>query len=482
MSVGTTNLSCFYVDLGTFNDMSAEFYHGEDAGLKFSQCADQWTWFSQGPLDLTLASSVAFGQDARFECSNVPTYITAAWLRVTLPAIAVLGNTNASTVNGANSPFLGAWTRNVGHWLATQHELEINNCAVHTIPAAYLDFYSQFSVPASKRVIYNNMIGNVDELIDPIAAGTFAPGVEANYDYTIASRTLNIPIPLYFTHHDGTSLCRAAMHLSRVMIKSRINTFNNLFNLYACPVNFGGSGSEDGRPLTDAASTGVSGTPALSDGQMYVNAVLTTSDERKLLANCQRKSAVRLLQEQSATSVSAAATSVQVDLDFAHHVSNIFFGIRNTTYNGIRANYTCASPVAEASRINFSPSLATDPVSSAELKYDACSRHNMYADYYSLVQPWYHSLAGPEETGYHMIAYASDIQGPEADGSTDYTQLNRPKLVITTSPQFRTNSAASPTANVAGGLAEQQTFEVVCFADYWTVITQGQGQFGYTVA
>lgn len=489
----SANISAAYIDLGTFNDLTTEFYHGEDAALRFTQCVDQWTWFSQVPHDLTLCSSLAFNQDGRFELSNIPTYVTSMWMRVVLPAVSVLGGTNAAnnTValggSAAGAPFFGAWTRNLGHWLAQSYELEINNVPVHCLTSAYLDFFSQFCVPADKRVIYDNMIGNVNELVDPLAAGDIDVSElgagNSKYDHTIASRVINVPLPFFFTHDDGKALPRAAMHLSRVVVKAKIRQFNHLFQLYennekALDV------SGDGRPLKILPSANVSGTPALSDGQIFCNAVLTTSDERKLLANCQRKQAVRLLQEQSPVSTTAGASTIQLDLDYAHHISHYFFAMRNTTYDGIRANYTTASPVAEESpvaRINFDPSLAVDPIASVKLAYDACPRQDMAADYYSLIQPWYHARCGPEETGYHMYAYGRHIESDSPDGSTDYTQLNRPKFHITTSAPYQTYSAA------AGGVASTgvllaQTFELICYAEYWTLITSGQGQFGFTVA
>lgn len=490
MSANTTNLSAVYVDLGTFNDLTTEFYHGEDAALRFTQCVDQWAWFSQAPHDLTVCNSGNFGGEARFELSNVPVYVTSTWMRFVTPAVTVQGHTNRAnntmgTVAGAQ--FFGAWTRNLGHWIAQEVQLEINSVPIQTITPAYLDFFSQLCVPAGKRIVYDNMIGNVNELIDPYSAGSIAGvgAVAADYDHTIAARVVNVPIPFFFCGDDGKALPRAAMHLSRVMIKVRFADFNNVFQLYenndAAAVGIVAGG---GVPLYRlSALDNVASTPAISSAQMFCNAILTTSDERTLIANCQRKQAVRLLQEQTPVSTTAGVATITVDLDFAHHVSHLFFALRNKTYHGIRANYTTASPVAESDpvyRINFDPSDAVDPIAQARLSYDSISRMDMQADFYSLVQPYYHAENGPEETGYHMYSYSRHIQSKSPVGSTDFTQLNRPKLTITTSSNYQTYSAAAGTA--AGGTHRAQEFEVVCYAEYWTLITSGMGQFGFTVA
>ena len=82
------------------------------------------------------------------------------WLRATLPEVSVSG------VSGGG--FGIRWASNIGHNLIDLTWISFNDLKVQEFDSYWLDMWSSFTVPASKRNGYNNMIGNVSDLTTSI--------------------------------------------------------------------------------------------------------------------------------------------------------------------------------------------------------------------------------------------------------------------------------------------------------------------------
>ena len=134
------------------------------------------------------------------------------------------------------------------------------------------------------------------------------------------------------------------------------------------------------------------------------------------------------------------------DVRFSHAIKALFFSIRNTTHTNEWSNYTSASPVPGATTVDFNPSGALDPVLNNSIVYENTTRlYQMGADYYSLVQPWYHAPTIPADTGYHMYSYSLDFFCCDPKGSTNYGKLTNVSFQPQASP------AAITGANGTGG-------------------------------
>jgi hypothetical protein len=130
----------------------------------------------------------------------------------------------------------------------------------------------------------------------------------------------------------------------------------------------------------------------------------------------------------------------QYDIRFSHAVKVLFFAARNKTYKNVWSNYTTASPVIVVNPggvgpcitqgVAIIPPYGVDPIDKTSLIYENTQRlFNMGSDYYSLVNPYYHSPVIPVETGYHSYSYSLDYDCLDPMGSTNYGKLTNVSIV-----------------------------------------------------
>ena len=119
------------------------------------------------------------------------------------------------------------WTRNLAHNLLKDIQVTFNDLNMDVKKDNYyLDFWTAFTVPASKRVGYDSMIGNVDELINPCDS-SLAVGPAPNVTF-IPSYILNLPLPLPFTRDTGIALPTAALPYNEMKIELQIRPITDL--------------------------------------------------------------------------------------------------------------------------------------------------------------------------------------------------------------------------------------------------------------
>jgi hypothetical protein len=169
------------------------------------------------------------------------------------------------------------------------------------------------------------------------------------------------------------------------------------------------------------------------------------------------------------------------DVRFGHAVKCLFFGVRNRTNKAEWSNWTAGSPVSTATGVNFAPAWAVDPIQDLTLIYEATSRlYNMGSDYFSLIQPYYHAVSIPTETGMHMYAYALDICNLDPTGSTNFGRLTNVSMVMNASAAALL--AGDPAvADRDSGAVSQQTYEFVCVAVNHNVVRVSGGALGFPI-
>ena len=81
----------------------------------------------------------------------------------------------------------------------------LNDLVAERMDNYYLDFWAAFTIPAGKQNGYNNMIGNIAELTDPISV------VGPSAAQTLPAAILNIPLPFFYGRDTGIALPTAAI-------------------------------------------------------------------------------------------------------------------------------------------------------------------------------------------------------------------------------------------------------------------------------
>jgi len=354
------------------------------------------------------------------------------------------------------------------HNLLAQAQVTFNDLVAEQFDNYYLDFWAAFTVPAGKRNGYNNMVGNIPELINSAAS--------------LPSVVLNLPLPFFYTRDSGVALPAAALPYNDMKIQFK---FRNWYELLIVDNIAAAAGTNPSSAPASNASQ-LTTEPKIVNANVWSDYAIVSNDERKRMACAPRDMLIEQVQiAPFQTYAPATNPTPQYDIRFSHAVKALFFGIRNKTTSSQWSNYTAAQPIPGAV-VDFNPSGAVDPIETAVLIYENTSRlgggtpdSGLGADYYALINPWYHAPVIPLETGYHMYSYSLDFYALDPIGSTNYGKLTNVSLGFKASPGAVI--AANGTGIAGSGCDYAQTFTSVILAVNNNIIRVSGGALGFPV-
>lgn len=499
MSICTSNLTSGFIDLATYDEQEKYLYGGPDAVAYFVREIRKATWFTQVPVCLSARSGQpGFGQQWSVSISRAGDYLLYTWLRLTLNQ--VVAATANSTLIGVNPGCDGKnpsgaqennhvlrWTRNFMHNLISECAITFNDLVAARFDNYHLDFWAAFTVPEGKRVGYNNMVGNVDGLTNPVyiafpslnqcLGGVNNPvtglsglkNVNAKGQQVLPSATLNLPLPFFFSRDSGLALPTAALPYNEMRINFAFRNWHELMivDTYVNPPNqtesaAGECGYWVSRPA-QASDLDPSTPPEAIMGpvNVWANYAIVSNDERKKMACAPRDILIEQVQTAPVQNYNPT-TSAPIDIRFSHAIKALFWAARNVTCPSAWSNYTTSQqlPLGPADCVaTESPMFGIvdfrsglDPISQTSLIYENTQRlYQMGSDYFSLVNPWYHAPVIPKETGYHLYSYSLDFFAIDPMGSTNYGKLTNVSIV----PQGSADAVSSiqPASSSAYGSA-----------------------------
>ena len=437
MSICTSNVTSGFIDLATFDEIEKYLYGGPDATAYFVRETRKSTWFTQVPVVLTNCSGAArFNATFSVNISRAGDYLLQTWLRICIPA-----------VSSKDDTYKLFWTPNLMHNLVEECCITFNDLVAARFDSNHLDFWTAFTVPASKRVGYDNMIGNVTSLTQP--------------NKSLPAATLNLPLPFFYSRDSGVALPTAALPYNEMRITFRLRPLGHLLS----KIDTSGPNA----PICVSASDDLNETdPQLTRAQVWANYAIVSNDERKRMACAPRD--ILIEQAQTAHHQTFLPTKTdnrpQYDLRYSHAVKVLFFAAQNTTHCSVRSNYTTASPVGN----EFGHKKGHDPIIATSLVYENTARlSDMGSDYFSCVNPYYHAVSVPSNTGYHSYSYSLDFNCLDPMGSTNYGKLTNVSII----PEASTKAVDSKDNN--------QTYEFVCTCVNNNIIRISGGALGFPV-
>jgi hypothetical protein len=453
----TSNLTSGFIDLASFDEQEKYLYGGPDAIAYFVRESRKSTWFTQVPVVLSRASGTpSFNQEWSVTISRAGDYLLQTWLKVTIPSV---------TLTDATGLLRLRWTRNLMHNMIAEACITFNDLVASRFDNYHLDFWSAFTVPAGKRVGYNNMIGTTNDLVQPVAAGVAIP-----------SRALNLPLPFFYSRDTGVALPTAALPYNDMRISFRFRNWNELLIVNSTAV----AATTRAPTLAEVGGT----EPVLVATQVWANYAIVSNDERKRMACAPRDILIEQVQTAPIQAFTPATNAQQsFDIRFSHAIKVLFFGVRNRTGATEWSNYTSASPQLDlpaGTTVNFSPSGAVDPVLQTSIIYENTNRiSQMGSDYFSLVQPWYTAPVIPLETGYHMYSYSLDFYNLDPMGSTNFGKLTNVSIV----PEASAGAVvgANGTGAAGSGANFAQTYNFIITAVNNNIIRISGGALGFPV-
>lgn len=504
MSIATSNLTSGFIDLATYDEQEKYTYGGSESIAYFVREVRKSTWFTQVPVVLSKSSGQSgFGQQWSVSISRAGDYLLHTWLRVVLPQVTA-ASVNSTVLGGTVGQMsVLRWTRNLMHNLIQECSITFNDLVAARFDNFHLDFWSSFTVPAGKRNGYNVMIGNVNQLINPVAAnplllvglGGPQPAVGSTVSaQVLPSQVLNLPLPFFFARDSGIALPTAALPYNEMRINFSFRNWTDLLikdtyianPIYqgVAPIAFTNSiGTTPIPNITSSTTTGAAGcwvsqaagqSDLLTNSnidisnscQVWANYAIVSNEERKKMACAPRDILIEQVQTaplqsynngnvaNNPSAVPALAfmgvqngtqITPQFDIRFSHAVKVLFWAARNKANYAAWSNYTSDAqfPLGphQSGNIGAQPGVSalfgvvdftagSDPVDNTSLIYENTQRlQNMGSDYFSLVNPWFHSPVIPLETGYHSYSYSLDYSNIDPMGSTNYGKLTNVSIV-----------------------------------------------------
>lgn len=457
MSMSSSNITSGFIDIATFDEIEKYMYGGPTATAYFVREIRKSTWFTQVPVPLSRnTGNAAFGQEWSVSISRAGDYLLQTWLRVNIPQVTFLATGSATQSL--------RWTRNLMHNLIREATITFNDLVAARFDNYHLDFWSQFTVPASKRNGYDNMIGNISSLINPVGPG----GSLGNQGGT----NLNLPLPFFFSRDTGVALPTAALPYNEMQINFNFRDWTEL--LIATDT------STVNPYVTIQIGEHIGAPPVLGPVQVWANYAIVSNEERRRMGCAIRDILIEQVQTAPRQNYTPSTNSSPTyDIRFSHAIKALFFAVRNKTNSAEWSNYGTSSPVVTNNTVNYAPNGSFDPIANTTLIYENTNRlGGMGSDYFSLINPYYHAPAIPNELGYHLYSYSLHFYDLDPMGSTNYGKLTNVSIV----------PVASPAAVLAaGGNGEQpgsnyeQKYEFIIVALNNNIIRISGGALGFPV-
>ena len=458
----SSNVTSGFIDLATFDEIEKYMYGGPDATAYFVRETRKSTWFTQVPVILSKASGTpAFNADWSVSISRAGDYLLQTWLRLTTPEIQLSSASSITSSVGVSRSI--RWTRNLMHNIIKECNITFNDLVAARFDNYHLDFWAAFTVPASKRNGYDNMIGNVSDLTDPHGAMVKIP-----------SYTLNLPLPFFYGRDSGVALPTAALPYNEMRINFTFRDFSELLII--------SYDDESTNSVQAQASDLYTGTAPSLSAAVWANYAIVSNDERKRMACAPRDILIEQVQTAPRSSFTpGTSVSQSFDIRFSHAIRVLFFAVRNTTCKAEWSVYSTASPTVTLSNqvpvVLFWPDGAADPILQTSLIYENTNRlTQMGSDYFSLVNPWFHAPTIPDIIGYHSYSYSLDFMALDPMGSTNYGKLTNVSIV----PEASSAAVLAAAGNgpIGSGYRQAQTFEFVVTCVNNNIIRVSGGALG----
>lgn len=420
--------NCF-IDLATFSELESFLYGGPLAVSYFVAGVQKANWFSIIPLALRNNGTFALGQqDVSASLNRSGDYVLNVWFSCDFPTLAPLvSKLNTDTCR---------WTRNLMHNIIRRCYITFNELTIQEFDNYWLDFNYMFRIPASKRIAYKQMIGDISTMttsFDP--TGTSATVVNGT-TRGMYGGTFSIVLPFWFGEETGIALPVATLPFNDIKINYEFRSVNDLL-VFRGTQDVSNLVSLD--PITDQ-NTGLPsptqifpvGQPNFRNGLTYAHYAVIHNDERVKMGDAPRDMLIRQVQTVTETDVPLGSNNHSFDIRLSHAIISFFFALRNKTQSGEWSNYTTnfdlgvtSSPAgAPVSQGGVGNNIYHNPIESTQVLYENNIRLDQSSDFYSRIHPYLYSDAVPDEPGYHMWTYSLrpwDALSPS--GSTNFSKI-----------------------------------------------------------
>lgn len=198
-------------------------------------------------LDFEGAKTLRLSEESTFtfKVKRYADLLMDCYLSVDLPNIwspIFPPNTDAATTennSGAWIPYEFRWIENIGAQMISRITITCGNQTLQEYSGSYILAMAQRDFSAEKKALFDKMIGNVPELIDPANSGSrvnsypnaFYTTNPAGAEPSIRGRTLYIPLNSWFTMKSQMAFPLVALQYNELQINVTMRPIQELFQI-----------------------------------------------------------------------------------------------------------------------------------------------------------------------------------------------------------------------------------------------------------
>lgn len=387
------------------------------------------TNFAIESIEQTFNGQADFGKKVTVTISRNGDLITRVYLQVNLPAVTAEDNS------------LCAWTRNLGHIMIKQVEVEIGGQRIDRQFGEWLTIWAELTLQPGHVAGYAEMIGNTADMF------TFSTALPA--------KTLYIPLQFWFNRNPGLALPLIALQYHEVKINIE---FRPLSEVLKCKNNE--------LDASAATPTGIN----MQAASLYVDYVYLDTDERRRFAQVSHEYLIEQLQFTGEESISNSNNKIR--LNFNHPVKELVWVAR------------LADAEAECQWSNFTTGVAGseayaggNPLVDAKLQLNGHDRFSVReARYFNLVQPFQHHTNIPA-TGIYVYSFGWKPEEHQPSGTANFSRIDNATFQMTFLPGLFTSNLQDAIQTLGG-----TTIKLLIYAVNYNVlrIMSGMGGLAYS--
>ena len=298
-------------------------------------------------------------------------------LEVTLPALTLSDGTPVSYVNA------------VGHALIEEISLEIGEQKIDTQTGEWMEMWSNMTTMSSQRSGFNDMIGKVDDYMQPQNFGPLK---------------LYIPLRFWFCKNPGQYLPLLALQYHPIRINIKLRALQDMFFTTQLQTNCN---------TLSVVST------KITDMRLYGDYVYLDIEERRRFVSNTHEYLIEQVQYSPPISIPIGATTVSVPLEFNHPIRELLWFIQRSQMTSYHEyyNYSNLSIMETGQR--------TDLLADAMIQLDGYDRFDRRdAGYFRLVQPYYHHTTVPNNLFIYNYCFALRPEELQPSGSLNASRID----------------------------------------------------------
>lgn len=391
-------------DLRSYGELERVMYGGPNARSYFNRDVNKCTPLVQLPKEIIMnrtgTPNFGFSWSVIVD-KDYGDYLTNMWVMVELPEVKL----DPKNTYGESGTL--RWTENIMHNLIKEVILYFNDQCVSKLDNFTLDFLSEFQLSSEKYDAYMKNIGNIPQLTQP--------------SKHLKAKKLFLPLPMFFCKDTGNAIPLTALPHTEIKVVFKFRDWENLLIL-------DNKSAADIYPISPIVGRDIEVEPTLKTTQLFGNFVSLCHAERLKLGVKKFNMIIEQFQTLPRQVVSVTEDN-KISLNLKNSVKALYFAVKNSNYKNIWSNYNYDQDKFVGDL--FVKNKDKFIIDTAAIQYNEHYRvPEVSVEYYSFINPWYHSKRIPVKDGMYMYSYALHQSVVDPCGSSALSRIDNPTLSI----------------------------------------------------